>query len=314
MRLNNKIFLFFIIALCTLTGCKASDNKTNQTPSEKVAYSDLKQQLQEAVKKEPATIGIAVIVDGKDTITVNDDVKFPLMSMFKLHEAIAVCRTLDNQHLDLNKTISLNKAALNHDTWSPMLKDYTQPQFDISVKDLIRYILIDSDNNASNVLFEQVVSVEETDSIIRQFLNNPKFKLVHTEAKMQARHELSYENWSSPLAYATLIERVFKDSLVSNEKQMAIKQAMIECNTGLNRIAASFKDHPDVKFAHRTGSGYINERGEVIAVNDGGYVILPNGHAYSIAVFVKEYAGPQDKAEEAIARISGIIYDKLSVK
>ena len=47
----------------------------------------LEAQLKEAIKDKKAEIGIAVIIDGKDTITVNNDNHYPLMSVFKFHQA-----------------------------------------------------------------------------------------------------------------------------------------------------------------------------------------------------------------------------------
>ena len=80
----------------------------------------------------------------------------------------------------------------------------------------------------------------------------------------------------------------------------------------MGRIAAPLADIPVVAFAHRTGSGYVNPQGEIIAVNDGGYVTLPSGQSYSIAVFVKDFAGTQDEAESVIAKISELVYNRLS--
>ena len=75
----------------------------------------------------------------------------------------------------------------------------------------------------------------------------------------------------------------------------------------MSRIGAGLPE--DVYFAHRTGSGYVNVRGEIVAVNDGGYVRTPSGKSYSIAVFVKDFGGTQADAEDAIARISESIYN-----
>lgn len=76
------------------------------------------------------------------------------------------------------------------------------------------------------------------------------------------------------------------------------------------RIAAGLPE--GVSFAHRTGSGYINSRGEVIAVNDGGYVLLPSGMGYSIAVLVKDFGGEPEEAEKVIAQISKAVYEFIA--
>ena len=47
--------------------------------------SKLETQLKQAIKDKKAEIGIAVIINGKDTVTVNSDIHYPLMSVFKFH-------------------------------------------------------------------------------------------------------------------------------------------------------------------------------------------------------------------------------------
>ncbi len=80
-----------------------------------------------------------------------------------------------------------------------------------------------------------------------------------------------------------------------------------------NSLSAIIKEQPGkVRFAHRPGSGYTNSRGEVVAVNDGGYVALPDGNGYSIAVFIKDFGGSQEEAEKIIAMISATIYSHLT--
>lgn len=59
--------------------------------------TQLETQLKEAIKGKKAEIGIAVIIDGKDTITVNNDIHYPLMSVFKFHQALALADYMGNR-------------------------------------------------------------------------------------------------------------------------------------------------------------------------------------------------------------------------
>lgn len=260
----------------------------------------------------PAQVGVAVIVDGTDTVTVNNSADYPMMSMFKLQEAIAVCRTLGERGQSIDTVFNIPRSKLHTDTWSPMLKDYTADTVRISARGLMDYLLVHSDNNASNLLFSMVATAPQTDSIIRGITSDGAFNISYTEAQMQREHVLAYANRTSPLAYAVLVDRLFTDSLAPTPMQEFIKDAMSRCNTGTARIQAGITGKNGVKFAHRTGSGYVNERGEVVAINDGGHVSLPDGRSYSVAVFVKDYAGPQEDAEAVIARISEAIYRHIA--
>lgn len=55
----------------------------------------------------PAQVGVAVIVDGTDTVTVNNSADYPMMSMFKLQEAIAVCRTLGERGQSIDTVFNI---------------------------------------------------------------------------------------------------------------------------------------------------------------------------------------------------------------
>lgn len=62
-------------------------------------------------------------------------------------------------------------------------------------------------------------------------------------------------------------------------------------------------------FAHKTGSGFRNAAGELIAHNDVGYFRLPDGRDYSLAVFIRDFSGSEKEASAIIAGISRCVYD-----
>lgn len=296
-----RIILISLVA-AFMVACTGSKNTT-------VSYDALVERIDSIISGRPGQFGVAVIVDSRDTVTVNNSDDYPLMSMFKLHEALSVCHVLDSLGQGLDSIVTIDRRQLDLDTWSPMLKEYASENISLPVGKLIDYILIDSDNNASNILFDSIASVAQTDAFVGTLMPERRFKLLWKESEMKADHDRAYDNRSTPLAYASLVNRVFTDSIVSGEKQMHIKDAMLRCNTGMARLAAPLIGEKGVTFGHRTGSGYTNERGEIVAVNDGGYVTLPSGKSYAIAVLVKDYAGPQENAEAVMAQISKAVYD-----
>lgn len=257
-------------------------------------------------------VGVAVLTSEGDTLVGGADACFPLMSVFKLHEAIAVAHVLDTRGQDLDTVLHIRRDELNPHTWSPMLKDYPEGDLDMSVGELMAYMLIHSDNNASNLLFDRIVSVSGTDSLVRALTPISDFRLRHTEAEMLRDHDLAYGNWSSPLACAVLIDRVFTDSLVSGPKQGEIRRFLGECKSAPGRIAAALDGEPGTRMYHRTGSGFTNDRGEVAAVNDVAWVSLPDGRHYSLAILVKDYPGPQEEADSMIAAIAGHLHRQLA--
>ena len=51
------------------------------------------------------------------------------------------------------------------------------------------------------------------------------------------------------------------------------------------------------------------QQGILLAHNDVGYVTLPDGRAYALAVLVKDFDGSEAEASAVIAKVSGIVYE-----
>lgn len=268
--------------------------------------------ISEIVASYPGEIGVAAIIDDSDTVAVNNRNIYPMMSVFKVHQALALCDDFDRRGISLDTLIAIRRDELDPHTWSPMMKDYPDSEFSLTVKDLLRYTLRQSDNNASNLIFGRLLGVEETDSFISTVIPRRDFRIAYTEAEMSADHRRAYSNSTSPLGAAELINRLFTDSLVSRDKQDFIMRTLGECETGKDRIAAPLLDREGVSIAHKTGSGYINEEGVLAAHNDVAYICLPNGTRYSLAVFVKDFKGNETQAAKAIAHVSAAVHSILS--
>lgn len=108
--------------------------------------SQLKTLLEQAIKGKKAEIGIAVIIDGKDTVTVNNDIQYPLMSVFKFHQAVALADYMDKKRLPLGTLLSIKKSDLKPNTYSPLRDQFPQGGFEMSIADLLKYTLQQSDN------------------------------------------------------------------------------------------------------------------------------------------------------------------------
>lgn len=259
----------------------------------------------------PGDIGVAAIINCTDTIAINNKRVYPMMSVFKLHQALAVCNHFDQNHLSLDTLLTIQRKRLNTNTWSPMMQKHQEQSFKLSVKDLLRYTLIQSDNNASNIMFEHLVNVHKTDSFIATLIPRSSFRITYTETEMATDHAKVDSNYTSPLGAAILINKVFTEALVSFEKQKFIMNTLSECTTGKDRIMAPLLGKDGVSIAHKTGSGYI-EKGILAAHNDVAYIRLPNKQQYALAIFVRNFNGNEAQASEVMAKISDVVYSLLS--
>lgn len=291
-----KLIYCALSALLALGACVAQDRSPRQA---------LINELVTITDTVPGTVGIA-FVSSTDTITLNNGVRYPMMSVFKLHQALAVSEYLQQTNADLDSALTVTASEIDTATWSPMLKDFSSSGFDISIGKLIDYSLTVSDNNASNILFGRCVSPLLTDSLVKNMAADTTFQILYSEGEMKRDHSLSLANYTSPLSAAILIRQLFTEQLVNPENQEMIKSLLANVTTGQDRLGAALPADGAVFLAHKTGSGYRTPAGELIAHNDVGYFRLPDGRDYALAVMIRNYAGTEAEASAIMARISRI--------
>lgn len=295
-----KYHIWLISVICLIIG--VSCNRTSRSMG-----VSLQEELYAFIDSVPGTIGVAFVSDG-DTVTVNNGVHFPMMSVFKMHEALAVANTLESSGISLDTLLSINRVDLDLYTWSPMLKEYTAENFTVPVSKLLEYAVTKSDNNASNLLFRHIVSTTETDAYIRSIAKDTTFHICYSEAEMKANHALSYCNYTTPLSAALLIKQVMEEPVVGKNYQDSIRHYLSTVTTGQDRLGSVTEGSAIMLFAHKTGSGYRNEAGELIAHNDVGYFRLRDGRSYALAVLIRDFAGTEAEASDIIADISRRVY------
>ena len=308
---KTRLLLSSILIICLIAISVRLTHRSASSDDHVSDYMNMADSITKIVDDYPGEIGVAVIINNTDTITVNNENIYPMMSVFKTHQALAVCDDFDNKGISLDSLMTIQRDELDANTWSPMLKEHPEDVISLPIRDLLRYALSQSDNNASNLMFKKLVDVAATDSFIVTIIPRSSFKIAYTEEEMSADHDKAYANSTSPLGAAILMNRLFTDSLISHEKQSFITGTLKECVTGVDRISAPLLDKAGVTIGHKTGSGYTNEHGVLAAHNDVAYISLPDNTCYALAVFVKDFKGNESEAAKAIARISAMVYSLL---
>ena len=292
-----RTFIFF---LCTLT-----------TLTLRAQQHTLESQIRQVTESIRAQVGVAVIIDGKDTVTVNNDSRYPLMSVVKYPQSLAVAHFLHQHNRPLSTEVFIAKEALHPDTYSPLRDEYPEGNLYLPISRLLEYTLQQSDNNACDILFEYIGGVSYAERYIRS-LGTECLAISKTEKQMYQAPESCYENWSSPLEMACLTDMLFSKELFPSDYQNFIKETMLNCVTGENRLPQPLMN-TTARIGHKTGTSGLNARGELAGINDVGFVILPDGRRYSIAVLIKDSKETMKATEKVIADISEIVYRYLTL-
>ena len=273
-------------------------------------FSSLRNEIIHSICKYDAKVGVAVMVNNTDTLTVNNSDKYPMMSVFKFHQALAVCHFLQIKGIPLDSVINISKEELRENTYSPLCDRFPEGNISISLSELMEYTLQFSDNNACDILFNRILSIKETDRYIRS-LGIDDFSIEMDENDMHENLDNCYSNWTTPMAAVSLINLFLEGGAVSGEYYDFIKRTMTECTTGTARLPYPLNNTGAI-IGHKTGTGDKNSDGRYIGINDIGFIDLPNGDRYLIAVFVKDSAEDYETTERIIAEISSMVYKNIS--
>lgn len=263
--------------------------------------------LEALVKDKKATVGVAVLY-GNDTLLLNNEVRYPLMSVFKFHVAVAAMKKMEISRIRLDSIIRIERSRLHENTYSPLRDKYPDGDVRLSYGELIKYAVAYSDNNACDILIDFVGDIGRVDSCIRA-LGVSGFHLSETEDSMHADIANSYNNWSTPLSMAEFLRKVYTEPVLNEEYFGFLKQTMSETTTGNDKLKAGIPSH--LQLCHKTGHSDRTDDGIRIAENDAGVVILPNGEQCYIVVFVKDSAESDDTNARIIADMARTICEAI---
>lgn len=258
-----------------------------------------------------AEIGVAAIFSDGDVFVYPEHfaedtgVAFPLMSVMKFHQALAVCGWLRENGVPLETRVNVTPEMLKPDTWSP-LREKNPLGGSFSYAELLEYTLGESDNNACDILFSYTGMPGWVDSYIRSYYGISDFRIECTEEQMHENLADCYRNWTTPLSAALLLEKFFEEH-DSDVYMEFLWKTMSQCRTGLSRIPGHIADRAAM-IVHKTGTGDITEGGRIMAVNDIGIVVLPDGSHFSLAVFIHDAGCPMSVCESVIASIAQSVF------
>ena len=229
----------------------------------------------------PSSYGACIMRDGSVS-GINENERFAMHSVMKFPQALYVADYLSRKGLALDDTIVVDKADLMQDTWSPMLKRL-EGKMAFSYAELLELSLVQSDNNACELLFKYCGKPQAVEKYIRR-LGFPDINIRMTEEQMQKNPAKAIENSSTPAE-------------IDNPYLTFIWEVMANCSTGQKRIPAAIP--ADARLVHKTGTGFPSSNG-VQDMNDAGIILMPDGSHVIIAVFAKH--SPSEAVIANIAR------------
>ena len=268
--------------------------------------NELRQQLNQIISSKNATVGLSIKgIEDKDTLSINGNLKAPMMSVFKFHIALTVLDKVDQGKLSLTQEIFIKKKDLHEDTWSPMREDYPDGNVNLTLDKVLRYTISHSDNNGCDILIDVLGGTKE----VQKFINKQGIKdfVIKVNEQQMRTWENLYVNTTTPLATTALLEKFFKGQILKESTTKYLYQIMVETSRGLTWMKAGLPKNTEL--AHRTGISGTNDDNLRVAMNDIGIVKLPNGKHFILSVYLKNITEKQEDTEKLIADITKATWD-----
>ena len=266
----------------------------------------LRDEINQILSTKKADVGVSILgIEDKDTLSIHGNQHYPMQSVFKFHIAIVVLDEIDKGNLLLSQKVTIRKKDLTPNTISP-IKDKYPEGVELTVAEIIRYTVCESDNIGCDVLLRLIGGPAIVNGyFVSHHLND--ISIQANEEEMHKDWNVQFTNWTTPNSAVNLLKAFYDKKILSPESNDFLMKTMIDTSTGKKRLKGQLPASTIV--AHKTGSSGVNGKGLTAAVNDIGIITLPNGKHVVISIFVSNSYENEETNEKIIADISKLTWD-----
>ena len=178
--------------------------------------SNIQLAIHSVINDKRATVGIAILCDDGNMVVMNDDERYPVMSVFKFHVVVTALKKMEQHGIPLDSMTLIPQEQMLSDTYSPLREKYPNRDIPISYRNIIRYTMAHSDNNKCDFLIDFAGGISVVDSPIRQLGIN-KFAFSETEKTMHENILNCYNNWCTPSSMVLLLKKIYTEPILNND-------------------------------------------------------------------------------------------------
>ena len=253
-------------------------------------------------------VGAAVmLLESSESADLNGDEHFVMQSVYKLPIAMAALQRVDKGELKLDQMVKVEKRDfVPQEVYSPVRDKYPDGAR-LSLAELVRYTISESDGTTSDVLMNLVGGARSVMAFLME-IGVSGINVVNLEKEIGRDWQTQYENSATPKAAVQLLAALQARRGLSAESRALVLKLMIESVPGAKRIKGQLPAGTLV--AHKTGTG--STRGGITsATNDIGIITLPDGRHLAVAVFISDAAGDDAARDGVIARIANAAWNAV---
>ena len=270
------------------------------------AQDSLKNQIIQIAKQSKGIVGVSILgIETRDTLNYNGNARLVMHSVMKFPIAMTVLNLVDKGKYKLDQKLKVGKGDMHPNTWSPLRDKYPNGG-EITLSDLLSYMVSQSDNNACDFLLKKLGGPQTVLNYLYG-LGIKGINIVASEGDMAKAWEVQYTNWCKPADVVRLLDLFYQGKVLSKSSNDFLYKIMTETSTGPKRLKGLLP--ADAVVAHKTGTSPTNDEGLTPATNDVGIITLSNGKHLAIAVLVCNSKADEATRELVIAQIAKAAWD-----
>jgi beta-lactamase class A len=299
-----------VMAFVFLAGC-ANKSRPVSTPAHLQRSQTIQDQLSEIAEQAQGRVGVfAALIETNERIaSLNPQGHFPMQSVYKLPICMAVMKQVDVGKLRLDQKVKIATEDYVPEAAHSPIRDKYPKGTELTVNELLRFALSESDGTASDVLLKLAGN-----ATVREFLASlpvTDIVILDTEKELAKDWQAQYRNSATPEAAVALLAKLYEQRGLSGPSRDLLLKYMTQSTPGVKRLKGLLPAGTPV--AHKTGTSGMQD-GITAATNDIGIVTLPNGTHLAIAVFVSDSPASETVREGVIAKLAKSIFDSVNAK
>src|SRR5579875_455781 len=262
----------------------------------------LKDKIERIARQAHGRVGVACSLPGSALdCNVNADAKLPMQSVYKLPIAMAVLHAAEQGKLTPDQKVRfLPSDLISPGQHSPLRDKYPKGGADVSIRELLRLTVSESDGVASDILLRTVGGAPAANGYIDS-LGITGISIRDSEKTIGKDVQAQYRNYAEPAALVQLLRLLADHSPLSREHTALLLRWMTDTQTGQHRLKGLLP--PGTPVAHKTGTAG-EDHGITNATHDIGLITLPDGRKLAIAVLVADSPESEAVREGVIAEIA----------
>jgi beta-lactamase class A len=271
----------------------------------------LQEQFRQIAAQAKGRVGVAArVIETGEEAGFSASEHFPMHSVYKLPIAMTVVRRVDEGKLKLDQKVKVEKGDFVPAGMYSPVRDKNPKGAELSLAELLRYAVSESDGTASDVLLNLAGGPKDVNAFLNE-IRVSGINVVNSEKEIGRDWKTQYENWATPAGAVELLAALQDRRGLSVDSQALLLKLLTESIPGAKRLKGQLP--ADTVVAHKTGTGG-RRQGVTSATNDIGIITFPDGRHLAVAVFVSDSKADEATREGVIAEIAKAVWDKWASK